>query len=498
MENLVPWVYREKPIKVAIIGDIILDEYLEGSVNRISPEAPVPIHHVKRCNDVAGGAANVARNIKLAGGEPLLFSVWGNDDTAARLNAILTADGIATHWIRKVFDRPTVKKTRVSANNQQIVRIDWEKVHPIADEDQDAILKVLSEEEFDVMLISDYGKGALPVRFIANLLELALKRSIPSLVDPKGKDYSRYLHATVVTPNRNEACDALNLDSLDAWTGEELGRKLQRTYGLANVLVTLGKDGMILVPDESGKFGAAPIAIPAERREVFDVSGAGDTVIALLALGIASGSSPEIAVRVANSGAGVVIEKWGTHPIHINELIEALEHDKRLGKSLGKSNKIKSQASIPGALANRRVGNKVVFTNGCFDILHAGHVSYLEAARALGDILVVGVNSDRSITSIKGPSRPIIPLAHRQMVLAALSCVDFVIPFEEETPEHLIKAVRPDILVKGADWKVDDIVGADFVKGAGGSVRTIELVPGISTTDIIEKIKIQLEQDRVK
>lgn len=489
LSQTLPWLGRKLNVRIAIVGDIILDEYLDGSVNRISPEAPVPVHLVQRSFRSAGGAANVARNVKLAGGDVLLLSVCGTDSTAESLRKILQQDDINTEGLIGVSDRPTVKKTRVSANNHQIVRIDWEKVHPISADEQEKILAILRKQSFDALVISDYGKGTLPVGFVADLLALAAKRKVPSLVDPKGKDYSRYLHASYVTPNRQEACEALGLDTNEHWTGQDLGRKLQSTYGLSHVVVTMGPKGMVYVPDPD-QDDKNSLHIPAQAREVYDVSGAGDTVIALLALGIASGAPVENALRIANLGAGLVVEKWGTQPIYRHELEDALNSGHVALNSPRSSSKIMSpqqaQSQI-GDKAHRR--KKVVFTNGCFDLMHAGHATYLEVAKTKGDVLVVGLNDDESIRRLKGPGRPIQSLKERAKLLASLESVDIVIPFSEDTPLTLIECLDPDILVKGADYKPQDIVGAEHVRKRGGAVETIELIEGLSTSELIRRIR---------
>lgn len=488
-----PWVTRSKergkPICVAVVGDTILDEYLIGDVTRISPEAPVPVHLVRKSFQSAGGAANVARNIKLAGAEVALFSVVGNDESARQLKAILETDGISTKNLLQIDGRTTIKKTRVTSGNQQLLRIDWERVQPVGEEHQEELLRRLKAAEFDALLVSDYAKGALPIKFLSNLLEIARSRNIPSIVDPKGKDFTRYLHATVITPNRKEACEALGLDPADKTSGDVLAKKLQETYGLRNVIVTLGAEGMLFVPESVGGKRGNSLYFPAKAREVYDVSGAGDTAAAMIALSLASGSTFEESMYLATLASGRVVEKWGTQPVTRADIESALQESKReSARSASSVGKVMARSDAQREIATlKRRGKRVVFTNGCFDILHAGHVSYLEEAKARGDILIIGLNSDGSIKRIKGPKRPVNPLEQRAKVLAALGMVDMVVPFEEDTPLELIKALVPDVLVKGADWKPADIVGSDVVLAAGGSVETIALVPGVSTTAIIDK-----------
>lgn len=480
----IPWMKGVAP-RVAVIGDVILDEYLDGKVNRISPEAPVPVHLVHSSTITPGGAANVARNIKCAGGEVLLCGVSGKDETAEKLGRILRSEGIATEGIRTDPGRPTVRKTRISASKQQIVRIDWEKVQPIAEKFQTEILTYLRKNEMDAILISDYGKGTLPENFIANLIALAQKKGIPCIVDPKGKDFSKYKGATCITPNRKEAHEALGLSDATSIDPEEIGRKLQQKFDLDNILVTLGEDGMLFVPASAE---SKPILERARKREVFDVSGAGDTVISVLALCWASGCKIEQSLEIANLAGGIVVEKWGTQPIRLKE-IEAALMGSVSASGCSSALKLKSRNELKEECAILKSKNlKVVFTNGCFDILHAGHLQYLEAAKEKGDILVVGINGDESIRRLKGPLRPINPLEQRMRLLAGLACVDYVVDFHEETPMALIEALMPDVLVKGADWKAEEIVGGQLVKENGGLVLTLPLLSGVSTSKIVEKV----------
>lgn len=490
---LIPWLAGKKPVRVAVIGDVILDEYLDGQVTRISPEAPVPVHLVTKTFHGAGGAANVARNIKLAGGEVALLGVIGNDEAGRNLEALLKKDKVDCTHLITVHDRPTIRKTRITANSQhQLVRVDWERVHPIDMDIQEKILAGLKGLECDALLISDYAKGALPMSLLSNAISYAKSRNIPVIVGPKGNDYTKYLHATLVVPNRKEACEALGLETSSDLSGEELGRRLRKTYGLENVLVTLGPKGMVLVP----KDGPA-IEVAATAREVFDVSGAGDTVVSMMTLAMACQAPMAEAMHVANTAAGLVVGKWGTQPIQLIELEAALRQKPEAGRQTYSSqDKITNKETLLRIIKEPKGrSKKVVFTNGCFDLMHSGHVSYLEEARSLGDMLIVGVNTDESVRMGKDPSRPIVPLDHRMRVLAALGCVDHVVAFSEETPHDLIAFLVPDVLVKGADYDKDAkpgnkkyIVGSDTVRQAGGTVETIALVDGQSTSSIVARI----------
>lgn len=488
-QPLLPWIAEEA--KVAIVGDLILDEYLMGNVNRISPEAPVPVHLVTSSFAAAGGAANVARNIQLAGGKAILFGLVGDDAAGTQLRQILDVDQVATDQIMVVKDRPTVRKTRVASGSQQIVRIDWEKIHPISNEQQQALLSRLKQAKFDALVISDYGKGALPADFIQQLIKLADERKVPTVVDPKGRDYKRYKGAFLVTPNRREACDALALDPQESWGKEELAKKLQDTYAIRNVLVTLGPEGMYLALDQQS--GQKPaIYLPAQARKVFDVSGAGDTVVAIMALTLAVKREFAEAMRLANLAAGRVVEKWGTQPITRTELEDELQRASsgRPVQSINSAEKIVTAAQLISQIGTSgRRQSRVVFTNGCFDLMHAGHITYLEACKLRGDVLIVGLNTDASVQRLKGKDRPIQTLKHRACVLSALGCVDYVVAFDEDTPASLIEAIIPDVLIKGADYAAHEIAGGDIVRAHGGSVETVALVPGVSTTSLIEKIR---------
>lgn len=487
---MLPWLKRKNRIRVAIIGDIILDEYLNGTVSRISPEAPVPVHLVKGTSYSAGGSANAARNVSLVGAEAFLFGICGDDEAANILEELLKRDGVDTSSIIRVHNRPTNKKTRVTSSNQQIVRIDWEKVHALEQENQDILLDRLEAKNVDAILVSDYGKGLLPKELLANIFKVAKKRNIPCVVDPKGADFNRYQGCTVMTPNLRESYFALGLEE-ENQTGEWLGRRLQEKFGLNDVLVTMGPNGMIYVPKVKEE---SAIYKKAQAKEVYDVSGAGDTVAAILALGLASGASREEVLTCANLAAAIVVGKWGTQAVTQEELVGALQehHGTLLESSENKNHKIIYPENFNAFQTKiKNSGLKMVFTNGCFDLLHVGHIDYLEKARRLGELLVVGINTDESIRELKGKSRPIVELANRMRILAAMSCVDYVVPFSEQTPLRLIQDLSPHILVKGADYKEDNIVGAEHVRSLGGQVQTIELVPGVSSSDIIKKIQSQ-------
>jgi D-beta-D-heptose 7-phosphate kinase/D-beta-D-heptose 1-phosphate adenosyltransferase len=448
------------------------------------------VHLVTEAVHTAGGAANVARNIQLVGGQAILGGVLGADEAAGLLRSIMERDGIDVSAIVTDPDRPTVKKTRISSNHHQIVRIDWEKTHALSRLCATELVERLLALDVDGYVVSDYGKGSLTTELLRELFERARRRGKPIIVDPKGRDYHRYEGATLVTPNRKEALEALGLEPNDRSSPQELASKLQQNFGLGAVLVTLGSDGMFGLPAPGAK--EPPLLLRARAREVFDVSGAGDTVAAICALALASGANLAEAMNLANLAAGRVVEKWGTQPILHDELAAMVAPRDEARASL-KAPSLTKIVSEEGLL--ERVGNdplqrsrRLVFTNGCFDILHAGHASYLEEARALGDCLVVAVNSDESVRRLKGPTRPIVPLHERMRLIAALGAVDYVVAFDDDTPERLIRRVVPNYLVKGADYSVENIVGAEIVVRAGGSVQTIEFVDGISSSAIIRRV----------
>lgn len=486
---MIPWKTQGKPKNIAVIGDLILDEYLEGEVQRISPEAPVPVHLVKSTIHTAGGAGNSARNIALSGGHVSLFSVWGDDEGAGILKKILSDDGIDLSGVLTADDRPTIRKTRVTAGSQQLLRLDWEKDHDISESLQDRLFELFAAGTFDGVLVSDYGKGALSGHFLEQIFTHCRKHKIPVVVDPKGKDFSRYIGCDLITPNLREACESLGVSvpALATENAESLAVDIRNKFGLDDVLITMGPQGMLLSP----KNVQLSACFEAPRaREVFDVSGAGDTVAAIMTLCRASQVPHTEAVHLANIAAGLVVEKWGTHPVSLDELESALQGSEPVVTThefKDTSLKILTKSELMGRLETQdQTRGSVVFTNGCFDILHAGHLSYLEKARSLGGLLIVGVNSDGSVRRLKGDRRPVIPLEQRMRLLAGLSCIDYVVAFDEDTPLQLIEALKPDILVKGADYTEDKIVGAEFVRKSGGKIQRIELVEGVSTTKILE------------
>ncbi|GAC1030032.1 bifunctional D-glycero-beta-D-manno-heptose-7-phosphate kinase/D-glycero-beta-D-manno-heptose 1-phosphate adenylyltransferase HldE [Pseudomonas sp. No.21] len=459
---------------VLVVGDVMLDRYWHGGTSRISPEAPVPVVRVDQIEDRPGGAANVALNIAALGAPAALVGVTGEDEAAASLLASLGAAGVDARF-QRIATQPTIVKLRVMSRHQQLLRMDFEEPF---ETDAEALAveveRLLSGVK--VLVLSDYGKGALKNH--QALIQAARRKGIPVLADPKGKDFGIYRGASLITPNLNEFETIVGRCADEADLVAK-GAQLMRELDLGALLVTRGEHGMTLLrPDQPA------LHLPARAREVFDVTGAGDTVISTLAASLAAGEELPQAVALANLAAGIVVGKLGTAAISAPELRRAVQREQ--GSERGVLSLDQLLLAIEDARAH---GEKIVFTNGCFDILHAGHVTYLEQARAQGDRLVLAVNDDASVSRLKGPGRPINSVDRRMAVLAGLGAVDWVVSFSEDTPERLLGQVKPDILVKGGDYGIEQVVGADIVKAYGGEVRVLGLVENSSTTAIVEKIR---------
>lgn len=465
--------------RVTVIGDVMLDRYWYGTSTRISPEAPVPVVNVNRYEERAGGAANVAINLTSLSVNCNLVGIVGQDDPGECLTELLKEKNIDTKFV-VCPDLPTITKLRVISRHQQLIRIDFEKGYD--DIDQGHILVTLRQalRESDVLICSDYGKGALSS--VQSMIKTAQLKRVPVLIDPKGTDFSRYQGANLLTPNMSEF-EAVVGHVRDNFDLERKALGLIRELNLEALLITRSEDGMsLIIPNKQ------PLHIPTSAREVYDVTGAGDTVIATIAACIASGTTLTEACIIANHAAGIVVGKFGTSTVTAKELAEEINAHPEPLKHKGVLNEVEL---IKEVQLLKQQGKKIVMTNGCFDILHKGHVDYLQKAKALGDILIVAINSDESIQRLKGPTRPIVTLENRMSVLSALNCVDIVVPFSEDTPQRLISAVLPDILVKGGDYKVEQIAGHNEVLKNGGQVKIIDLVENCSTSSIIKKIKEQ-------
>lgn len=465
--------------RVTVIGDVMLDRYWYGTSTRISPEAPVPVVNVNRYEERAGGAANVAINLTSLGVNCNLVGIVGQDDPGTCLTQLLQEKNIDTKFV-VCPDLPTITKLRVISRHQQLIRIDFEKSY--SDIDQGHVLVTLRQalRDSNVLICSDYGKGALSS--IQNIIRAARLKQIPVLIDPKGTDFTRYQGANLLTPNMSEF-EAVVGHVRDNYDLEKKALNLIRELELEALLVTRSEDGMSLVVPNN-----QTLHIPTSAREVYDVTGAGDTVIATLGACIASGTSLPEACYIANRAAGLVVGKFGTSTVTVDELAAEINTQQESIKHKGILTEMELLKEIQ---ILKQKGKKIVMTNGCFDLLHKGHVEYLQKAKALGDVLVVAVNSDESIQRLKGPTRPIVPLENRMSVLAALGCVDIVVPFSEDTPQRLIAAVLPDILVKGGDYQVEQIAGHEEVLRNGGQVQLIDLVDNCSTSSIVKKIREQ-------
>ena len=481
LSDIETFLARLPHIKALVVGDLMLDEYLWGNTERISPEAPVPVLDVGRDDLRLGGAGNVVNNLRVLGAQVALASVLGEDQDGALIAERLQRAQVDINALIYDQSRITSRKTRILAGNQQMLRIDRESRQGLPEAIEQQLLDKMAEKisGADVVYLSDYGKGVLSDKIIREIINAAQGADVPVVVDPKGEDYTRYRGATLLTPNRKEASLATGIDIHDQEGLCAAGNAILDVAQLQALVLTRSEQGMSVFQP-----GKEPVHMPTRGREVYDVSGAGDTVLAMVGLGLAAGFSIEQAAFMANIAAGVVVGKVGTSTTSPAELVEAS------GFLLaGSQTKICDPHALQIVLRRlRQIGKKVVFTNGCFDILHVGHVSYLQRARDLGDLLVLGLNSDASVRRLKGDTRPLVPEDDRAVILAALSCVDYVVMFDDDTPEELISLLQPDILVKGSDYKESEVVGADLVKQWGGRVELMPFISGKSTTALVSKI----------
>jgi D-beta-D-heptose 7-phosphate kinase / D-beta-D-heptose 1-phosphate adenosyltransferase len=473
---------------VLVVGDIMCDTYLWGKVGRISPEAPVPIFASAERRHVLGGAANVAANLRALGCEVRLLGVIGADAAGQCLREQLAAQGIADTWLVQDTTRPTTEKTRLIASHQQLLRLDSESLLPLSSALVAQALQAVAPlmRDIDGVVCSDYHKGVCTPALLGPLFTMARAAGRPIFVDPKVHDFAHYHGATVLTPNLEEverASGSLVRD--EAGLASAAAQLLQQSQAQA-LLVTRGKDGMTLFHPPQ-----APIHLPTHAREVFDVTGAGDTVIATFSMAILCGLSLVEAAQLANVAAGIVVGKVGTVTVLPEELRTALRAEEAFGAC-----KVLQQDELAVALQYRRQrGDRIVFTNGCFDLLHVGHIHYLQQARAMGECLVVAINDDASVRLLKGDKRPLLPQDDRAHLVAALAAVDYVTLFSEPTPLTLIELLRPSILVKGGDYTLDTVVGRKEVEAYGGEVRLVPYVPGVSTTRIIDSVITRYSAD---
>lgn len=470
--------------KILVVGDVMLDRYVSGAVDRISPEAPVPVLRVTGEECAPGGAGNVAVNLRTLGAKVELAGSVGRDRDGDEILRLLGESGIGTSGVVRDAHRHTTTKTRLIAGNQHIARIDREAAAGKGGSAEKAILRsverALSEFKPKGIIISDYSKGVLSDDIISHIINLAKKSGIFVTVDPKGDNFARYAGADAITPNLKEAELASGIKITDETTlGDAAGIIMDET-GADFVLVTRGAEGISYF-SRSGESGT----VPSHPVEVFDVTGAGDTAASVFTLSFLASYLLEESVKIANAAAGIVVSRIGTSSVTRSDLEAHFAREEEKEKS-----KIKARGALAKTLAGLRAkGRKVVFTNGCFDLFHTGHLKLLREAGKLGDALVVAINSDKSVRKLKGPGRPYIGEADRALLIAALDCVDYICVFEEDTPLELIKELKPDVLVKGGDYRREDIVGGDFVESAGGRVVIIPLIKGMSTSSLAEKIK---------
>ena len=468
---------KDSTPKILVIGDLMIDHYLWGSCERISPEAPVQVINVSRESTVLGGAGNVINNLNALGAEVDVISVVGECKASEELKTLLKKINVDTQYLVTQKDRVTSKKSRIIAAQQQVVRYDRENTDEINSKSEKAIIKNFKKivSSYDVILLSDYGKGLLTFELTQSLISIAKDNKKKLLVDPKGLDYLKYKGAYLLTPNKKEACEATNVNIKDNKSLSQAIKILKNKCELKVSLITLSEQGVAVFDNELRIH-------PTVAIEVFDVTGAGDAILASLGFALSCNKNIDEAVKFANLAAGVVVGKVGSATASINEIIE-------YESSLNKSNSyehIKDWSEISHLVSELKTKDKkIIFTNGCFDILHVGHIKYLEKAKSFGDILILGLNSDKSIRKIKGDSRPINTQADRAYILASLEVVDYLVIFDEDTPLRLIQLIEPDILVKGGDYEGKEVVGQDIAK----ELKLVDFIDGRSTSKTIERIK---------
>lgn len=472
--------FGEHPQHALVIGDVMLDRYLMGEVNRISPEAPVPVVLIKSEQQRAGGAANVAANLALLGIHTRMIGLIGNDHEGQRLMAAMSDYGIDTQAMLTTQTRPTIAKTRILGGHQQMMRLDQEVTGALSDAEAEQVTQAIQtalQQKPALIILSDYAKGLLTEQVCQQVIHYGRAHNIPVLVDPKGRNYDKYRGATALTPNKKETAEACDTHTNDPALIDK-ARALKASLALDFLAVTRGEEGITLITEQTEHLSAT-------AKQVFDVSGAGDTVIATLAAGLMHGLSALDSLSLANIAAGVVVGKVGTVPITKADLIDAIA----TAQGSEQAHKVSELPELLHKVANwKQQGQKIVFTNGCFDLLHAGHVTYLEGAKKRGDKLILGLNTDRSVSALKGPTRPVVNEKDRARVLAALESVDAVILFDEDTPLTLINAIQPNVIAKGSDYTADQVVGGKEVLSWGGEIALIDLVEGRSTTNLIKKM----------
>jgi len=468
--------------RLLVVGDLMLDEYVWGHVERISPEAPVPVVSVLNEEFTLGGAANVAKNLCLLGAHVAVAGVVGTGPQGSRLRSELAKLGVDVSAVVEEAGRPTTRKTRIIAEHQQVLRIDRETTCEISRASEQALMSRVLERvpDVDVVLISDYGKGAITRALIKSLAAKARSAGKLTIADPKGMDFSKYAGLTLITPNTKEAALAAGIDVRDEPGLLAAGQRLLETVAIDKLLITCGKDGMVFF-----ERGALPLKIGTRALQVYDVSGAGDTVVAALGLGLAAGLCYPDAIAMANAAAGVVVGKVGTAGASRAELADALQPS--ADPSAIKHRRLPELADVAREL--RRMGRRIVLTNGCFDLLHVGHIRLFTVSKTMGDVLIVAVDDDESVRKLKGPGRPLIHAAERVRILSAMESVDYVVVFPTQELDRVIEAVRPDVLTKGSNYETDQVLGREVVERCGGRVALIPVTESISASRIIDTIK---------
>ena len=470
--------------RLLVIGDLMIDEYVWGDVDRISPEAPVQVVAVQNQDYTLGGSGNVINNLITLGARAAVLGVVGKDTDGKLLIDQLDAIGADTGGVIQIQGRHTTKKTRIIAEHQQVLRVDRETKKQVSSQTLNRLIKNAENiiPDIDVILVSDYGKGLLNRSMIKSLVQIAKAHGKTVIADPKGLDFSKYTGVDLLTPNRKEASLASGREITDTETLTEVGRHLLVKSGIEKLLITCGKDGMVLFEKDH-----IPFKIDTIAREVYDVSGAGDTVLAVIGLAIAAGHPFREAVSLANTAAGIVVGKIGTAAVSQKELLEALKLS--AGAPTPKHKILKEISELCRKLQKR--GKRIVLTNGCFDLLHVGHIKLFSDSKNLGDVMIVALDDDDSVRRLKGPSRPVIGAAERVRILSALDSVDHVLVFATSDLDKVIESIRPDILTKGSNYDSEKVLGRDIVEGYGGRVELIPVTAGISSTQIINAIKKQ-------
>ncbi|KAB2836163.1 MAG: D-glycero-beta-D-manno-heptose-7-phosphate kinase [Caedimonadaceae bacterium] len=472
-----------KNARILCVGDIMLDRFVYGSVDRVSPEAPVPVFHIKRDLLALGGAGNVVRNLASLGANVFFSSVIGQDESGRMLESLIGAEKTVRSRFLVDEHRHTTTKTRFIAQGQQMMRADQEQTHALTSVQESDLFSALKNEveSVDVVILSDYGKGVLTPNLIQDIIKHASELKKPVIIDPKGRHYEIYNGCTLLTPNHKELAQATGYPTTSDEEVSKAASILLERVSVQHLLVTRGAQGMALFSRDEG-----PVFIPSKALDVFDVSGAGDTVISVFAAALACNANLEVAAHLSNIAAGIVVAKVGTAVVKVSEIMDAIHRD--MGEDTKETHLLTWDQARDKVMLWHQKGLKVGFTNGCFDVLHPGHLKLLNEAKSQCDRLVVAVNTDRSVSALKGPARPIHSEQDRSVMLSAFDCVDIVVAFDQDTPFELIQHLRPDVLVKGSDYTVDTVVGAKEVMGWGGSVYLVDLKQGYSTTSIVAKI----------